>query len=381
MTDMNILDLFLKASLLVKLIMLILIGFSIASWAIIIQRTRILNAAAREAEAFEDKFWSGIELSRLYQESQGKRDNLTGSEQIFYSGFKEFVRLHRANSHAPEAVVEGASRAMRISMNRELENLETHIPFLGTVGSISPYIGLFGTVWGIMHAFIALGAVKQATLQMVAPGIAEALIATAIGLFAAIPAVMAYAGGRMKRKVLLIPLIIFLAIAAALLWQLARNAEGDDPTNLESALIGKPVPKFRLESLDNPGQFYQADVLTQGKPVLLNVWATWCPTCRAEHQYLNQLSAQGIRVVGMNYKDDRQKAISWLKELGNPYALSLFDGDGMLGLDLGVYGAPETFLIDGNGIIRYRHAGDLNPRVWEEEIKPLWEKYSKEAAQ
>ena len=166
--------------------MLILIGFSIASWAIIIQRTRILNAAAREAEAFEDKFWSGIELSRLYQESQGKRDNLTGSEQIFYSGFKEFVRLHRANSHAPEAVVEGASRAMRISMNRELENLETHIPFLGTV-------------WGIMHAFIALGAVKQATLQMVAPGIAEALIATAIGLFAAIPAVMAY--NRLNQRV------------------------------------------------------------------------------------------------------------------------------------------------------------------------------------
>ncbi|XNM56706.1 thiol:disulfide interchange protein DsbE [Escherichia coli] len=185
----------------------------------------------------------------------------------------------------------------------------------------------------------------------------------------------------MKRKVLLIPLIIFLAIAAALLWQLARNAEGSDPTNLESACIGKPVPKFRLESLDDPAPFYQADVLTQGKPVLLNVWATWCPTCRAEHQYLNQLSAQGIRVVGMNYKDDRQKAISWPKELGNPYALSLFDGDGMLGLDLGVYGAPETFLIDGNGIIRYRHAGDLNPRVWEEEIKPLWEKYSKEAAQ
>lgn len=147
MTDMNILDLFLKASLLVKLIMLILIGFSIASWAIIIQRTRILNAAGREAEAFEDKFWSGIELSRLYQESQGRRENLTGSEQIFYSGFKEFARLHRANNHAPEAVVEGASRAMRISMNRELENLETHIPFLGTVGSISPYIGLFGTVW------------------------------------------------------------------------------------------------------------------------------------------------------------------------------------------------------------------------------------------
>ena len=127
MTDMNILDLFLKASLLVKLIMLILIGFQ-SHPAIIIQRTRILNAAGREAEAFEDKFWSGIELSRLYQESQGRRDSLAGSEQIF-SGFKEFARLHRANSHAPEAVVEGASRAMRISMNRELENLETHIPF------------------------------------------------------------------------------------------------------------------------------------------------------------------------------------------------------------------------------------------------------------
>lgn len=192
MTDMNILDLFLKASVLVKLIMLVLICFSVASWAIIIQRTRILNAATRDAEAFEDKFWSGIELSRLYQESQTRRDTLNGSEQIFYAGFKEFARLHRMNSHATEGVIEGASRAMRISLNREVEVLETHIPFLGTVGSISPYIGLFGTVWGIMHAFIGLGAVKQATLQMVAPGIAEALIATAIGLFAAIPAVMAY---------------------------------------------------------------------------------------------------------------------------------------------------------------------------------------------
>ncbi|AWS50941.1 MULTISPECIES: Tol-Pal system protein TolQ [Providencia] len=192
MTDMNILDLFLKASLLVQLIMFVLIGFSIASWAIIIQRTKILNAATREAEAFEDKFWSGIELSRLYKESQARRDELSGAEQIFHSGFKEFVRLHQANIHAPDAVVTGASRAMRISMNRELESVEAHIPFLGTVGSISPYIGLFGTVWGIMHAFIALGAVKQATLQMVAPGIAEALIATAIGLFAAIPAVMAF---------------------------------------------------------------------------------------------------------------------------------------------------------------------------------------------
>ncbi|WP_427189605.1 Tol-Pal system protein TolQ [Proteus mirabilis] len=192
MADMNVIDLFLKAGLLVKLIMLLLIGFSIASWAIIIQRTKVLNAADREAADFEDKFWSGTDLARLYKESQARRDELSGAEQIFHSGFKEFVRLHQANVHAPDAVVNGASRAMRVSFNRELESLETHIPFLGTVGSISPYIGLFGTVWGIMHAFIALGSVKQATLQMVAPGIAEALIATAIGLFAAIPAVMAY---------------------------------------------------------------------------------------------------------------------------------------------------------------------------------------------
>lgn len=187
MADMNVIDLFLKAGLLVKLIMLILIGFSIASWAIIIQRTKVLNAADREVADFEDKFWSGTDLARLYKDSQARRDELSGSEQIFHSGFKEFARLHQANVHAPDAVVNGASRAMRVSFNRELESLETHIPFLGTVGSISPYIGLFGTVWGIMHAFIALGSVKQATLQMVAPGIAEALIATAIGLFAAIP--------------------------------------------------------------------------------------------------------------------------------------------------------------------------------------------------
>lgn len=160
MIDMNIFDFFLKAGFLVKLIMFVLICFSILSWAIIIQRIYILNSATREVESFEDKFWSGIELSRLYQESLTHRDKLSGSEQIFYVGFKEFAQLHRANSHSPKAVIEGTSRAMRISMNRELEALEAHIPFLGTIGCISPYIGLFGTVWGIMHAFIGLSAVK-----------------------------------------------------------------------------------------------------------------------------------------------------------------------------------------------------------------------------
>lgn len=192
MNEIHILDLFLKAGLLVKLVILILISFSVASWAIIIERTRILNAATRCCAAFEDKFWSGVELSRLYHESQARRNNLTGLEQIFYAGFKEFLNLNNINYHAPESVIRGTSRAMRLSVHREVETLENHIVFLGNIGSISPYIGLFGTVWGIIQAFIALGAAKQATLQMVAPGIADALIATAIGLFASIPTVMAY---------------------------------------------------------------------------------------------------------------------------------------------------------------------------------------------
>ncbi|HEO9031851.1 MULTISPECIES: DsbE family thiol:disulfide interchange protein [Serratia] len=183
----------------------------------------------------------------------------------------------------------------------------------------------------------------------------------------------------MNRKLLFIPLVLFLLLVAALMVQLTRNAGGEDPTMLESALIGKPVPTFRLESLDQPGKTYDQAVLHDGKPILLNVWATWCPTCRAEHQYLNTLAARGVRVVGLNYKDDRAKAVTWLNSLGNPYALSLYDGDGMLGLDLGVYGAPETFLIDGQGIIRYRHAGDMNERVWQQEVLPLYKKYGGEA--
>lgn len=172
--------------------MLVLLGMSIVSWAMIIKRSQILSKAAAKAEHFEDHFWSGMELSQLFQEVQARKEQLTGSEQIFYSGFKEFARLHLSNGKVPEAVMDGASRSMRVSLSKEVELLEINLPFLATVGSISPYIGLFGTVWGIMHAFIALGTVKQATLSMVAPGIAEALVATAMGLFAAIPAVMAY---------------------------------------------------------------------------------------------------------------------------------------------------------------------------------------------
>jgi len=181
----------------------------------------------------------------------------------------------------------------------------------------------------------------------------------------------------MKTKLLFIPLALFLLLAAVFIVQLARNARGDDPTRLESALIGKPVPVFTLESLDQPGKTFDRSALRDGHPLLLNVWATWCPTCRAEHQFLNTLALAGIRVVGLNYKDDRLKAVNWLNTLGNPYALSLYDGDGMLGLDLGVYGAPETFLIDGQGIIRYRHAGSLDADVWQREVRPLYQQYSR----
>lgn len=199
MADMNIYSLFMEASLLVKLVMLVLVAFSVMSWAIIIQRTRILSVLKREAENFEDKFWSSEDLTGLYKESSARRETIQGSEHIFYSGFKEFKRLSQAGNRTQDAIIEGASRAMRITFNREIESAENQIPILGTIGSISPYIGLFGTVWGIMNAFIALGAVEQATLKMVAPGIAEALIATAIGLVAAIPAVMAH--GRLSLRV------------------------------------------------------------------------------------------------------------------------------------------------------------------------------------
>ncbi|NVJ58506.1 MAG: protein TolQ [Vibrionaceae bacterium] len=197
--DISMLDLFLQASLLVKMVMLTLLGMSIASWAMIIKRSKVLSQAFKDTETFEDKFWSGTDLSILYQNAKKRKDELSGTEEIFYSGFTEFARLRKSNVDSPDFIMEGTGRSMRVAVAREVDELETNLPFLATVGSISPYIGLFGTVWGIMHAFIALGEVKQATLAMVAPGIAEALVATAMGLFAAIPAVMAY--NRLSNKV------------------------------------------------------------------------------------------------------------------------------------------------------------------------------------
>ena len=196
--EISFFDLFLQASLLVKSVMLILLGFSIACWAMIFQRSRALKSAQLQLKSFEDKFWSGADLTKLYNEVSA-RTKITGIESLFVSGFKEFARIRKSNITTDNAVVDGTNRAMRVAMSREVDELELHLPFMATVGSISPYIGLFGTVWGIMNSFIAIGAAENATLAQVAPGIAEALVATAMGLFAAIPAVIAF--NRFSHKV------------------------------------------------------------------------------------------------------------------------------------------------------------------------------------
>jgi biopolymer transport protein TolQ len=196
--EFSIFELILEASLLVKFVMLVLLGFSVACWAMIFQRRQALNTAKQQLKAFEDKFWSGADLSKLYNEISVKNE-VQGVESLFVAGFKEFARLRKSHIDNPQVIVDATHRAMRVALSREVDSLETHLPFMATVGSISPYIGLFGTVWGIMNSFIGLGSVQQATLAMVAPGIAEALIATAMGLFAAIPAVMAF--NRFSHKV------------------------------------------------------------------------------------------------------------------------------------------------------------------------------------
>jgi biopolymer transport protein TolQ len=191
-TELSLLDLVLNASLVVQLVLLVLVLASVLSWAAIFDRSRVLKRARTAADAFEQSFWSGGDLSALYRELGQDEKALTGLAAIFRNGFKEYVRLRKNTPDDTMAVILGAERSMRVALSREMDRLESNLPFLATVGSTSPYIGLFGTVWGIMHAFHALGNVQQATLALVAPGISEALVATAIGLFAAIPAVVAF---------------------------------------------------------------------------------------------------------------------------------------------------------------------------------------------
>ena len=190
--DLSLVTLITNASVLVQAVMALLMIVSLFSWTMIFQKARILKKARLAAEEFEEKFWSGGDLSALYSQITSGRQHQSGMAMIFEAGFKEFARLRKQTGADPSFVLEGAQRAMRVTMSRETDKLETSLPFLATVGSTSPYVGLFGTVWGIMNSFRALGNVKQATISMVAPGIAEALIATAMGLFAAIPAVIGY---------------------------------------------------------------------------------------------------------------------------------------------------------------------------------------------
>lgn len=190
--ELNILALIVGASLPVKLVLGILIAFSIASWFIIFRKKALIDRANASADEFEERFWSGADLAGLFKEITSGSDRVTGSAAIFEAGFREFARLRQRRGVDSRALLEGAQRAMRVSSTREVDRLEQSLEFLANVGSISPYVGLFGTVWGIMIAFQGLANVKEATIAMVAPGISEALIATAMGLFAAIPAVWAY---------------------------------------------------------------------------------------------------------------------------------------------------------------------------------------------
>lgn len=193
--NLSIVSLILNASLLVQLVMAILLIASVVSWVMIIQRGIYLRNAEVDYKNFEDTFWSGVDLNNLYRElSQLAQENggTQGVENVFRAGFREFSRLNSGDGVDPDAVMEGTDRAMRVALSREEEKLSANLAFLASVASVSPYIGLFGTVWGIMNSFRGLAMVQQATLATVAPGISEALIATAMGLFAAIPAVLAY---------------------------------------------------------------------------------------------------------------------------------------------------------------------------------------------
>jgi biopolymer transport protein TolQ len=191
--DLDIWTLIAQASVVVKVVMLLLAAVSFMSWMFIFQKWFSIRRANAQTDKFEREFWSGNDLNALYQGAVQHRHTIGSLERIFEAGFREFAKL-RGGQRAGDAsdIVDGARRAMRATFQREMDFLERHLAFLASTGSVSPYVGLFGTVWGIMHAFRSLANVQQATLAQVAPGIAEALVATAIGLFAAIPAVVAY---------------------------------------------------------------------------------------------------------------------------------------------------------------------------------------------
>ncbi len=190
--DLDIWQLILHASIVVKVVMAILVAVSFMSWMFIFQKWFVLRRAVKQTLDFEREFWGGKDLNALYQGAVNNRHSIGSLERVFEAGYREFAKLRSQAGTDVNTMVDGARRAMRATFQREMDYLERHLAFLASTGSVSPYVGLFGTVWGIMHAFRSLANVQQATLAQVAPGIAEALVATAIGLFAAIPAVVAY---------------------------------------------------------------------------------------------------------------------------------------------------------------------------------------------
>ena len=190
--NQSIFHLVLNASFIVQLVMLILLFASFVSWAYIFKKASQIKRLEQKAAEFEDDFWSVGDMNRLHNDWGGANKRTEGMAAIFVAGYREYTRLAKKGDVARSEIIDGVHRAMRVVLNREMDELETHLPFLATVGSTAPYVGLFGTVWGIMNSFRSLGAMKQVTIATVAPGISEALIATAMGLFAAIPAVIAY---------------------------------------------------------------------------------------------------------------------------------------------------------------------------------------------
>lgn len=173
----------------------------------------------------------------------------------------------------------------------------------------------------------------------------------------------------MNRIWLFLPLVLAVVLGLVLYFGL-----GQDPSKLDSALVGKEVPDFELSLLEEPDEAVGPDAL-RGRVRLLNVWGTWCAACRVEHPHLNKLAEEGVPIVGLNYKDEREAALEWLDQRGNPYSTVIFDPEGSLGFDLGVYGAPETYLIDAEGIVRHRHVGVVDQDVWESDFEPLYEEY------
>jgi len=215
-----------NASLPVQLVILLLMAASVLSWTMIFRKWFAIKGAGQIADRFEAKFWSGANLNQMFTEQSRKDANATGMASIFVEGFREYRRLSQQTRIEPTDILDGVQRAMRVALSREIDFLETHLSFLATVGSTSPYIGLFGTVWGIMNSFRSLGMVQQATIAHVAPGIAEALIATAIGLFAAIPAVIAYNRYSNKVERLVTRYEIFMEEFSSILQRQAYAARG-----------------------------------------------------------------------------------------------------------------------------------------------------------